>query len=165
MGPGALSHGNSHTPRQRLAARITCDSSEMPEKTSKQLAANTLKFQLPWWQLLVGRAGFEPATLRFLHVSLVGWVTPTTGRHLQRLRQLKSSDLGWLGSSARLSYRPTEFLRWTKNDLYVSYQQSVSLLLLLIVLVDKTFNQKHRLTEANLRSDTQVLKSVCQLTD
>jgi hypothetical protein len=36
---------------------------------------------------LVGRAGFEPATVRFLHVSLVGWVIPTVGRHLQRLRQ------------------------------------------------------------------------------
>jgi len=36
---------------------------------------------------LVGRAGFEPATVRFLRVSLVGWVIPTFGRHLQRLRQ------------------------------------------------------------------------------
>jgi hypothetical protein len=37
---------------------------------------------------MVGRAGFEPATLRFLHVRLEGWVTPTTGGHLQRLRPL-----------------------------------------------------------------------------
>ncbi len=36
---------------------------------------------------VVGRAGFEPATVRFLRVSLVGWVIPTVGRHLQRLRQ------------------------------------------------------------------------------
>ncbi len=36
---------------------------------------------------MVGRAGFEPATIRFLRVSLVGWATPTVGRHLQRLRQ------------------------------------------------------------------------------
>src|SRR4030042_2293888 len=36
---------------------------------------------------LVGRAGFEPATLRFLLVSPARWVTPTVGRHLQRLRQ------------------------------------------------------------------------------
>lgn len=37
---------------------------------------------------LVGRAGIEPATLRFLLVRLIGWVTPTIGRCLQRLRQL-----------------------------------------------------------------------------
>ena len=55
---------------------------------------------------LVGRAGFEPATIRYLRVRLVGWLTPTFGRRLQRLRQLKSFDLRWLGSSARLSYRP-----------------------------------------------------------
>jgi hypothetical protein len=35
---------------------------------------------------LVGRAGFEPATLRFLHVRLVAEQHPPTGRHLQRLR-------------------------------------------------------------------------------
>ena len=54
---------------------------------------------------LVGRAGFEPATVRFLRVSLVGWVIPTVGRHLQHLRQ-PMIVLSWLGSSARLSYRP-----------------------------------------------------------
>ena len=63
---------------------------------------------------LVGRAGFEPATVRFLHVSLVGWVTPTMGRHLQRLRQ-PNLILNWLGSSARLSYRPIVFLQRTER--------------------------------------------------
>ena len=38
--------------------------------------------------MLVGRAGFEPATVRFLHVACTGWVMPTMGGLLQRLRQL-----------------------------------------------------------------------------
>ena len=42
---------------------------------------------------LVGRAGFEPATLRSLRVRLVGWVTPTGGGRLQRLRQPNFLDL------------------------------------------------------------------------
>jgi len=50
----------------------------------------------------------SPATVRFLLVvRSVGWVTLTIGKCLQRLRQLKLS-LGWLGSSTKLSYRPTD---------------------------------------------------------
>jgi len=63
-------------------------------------------------KVVVGRAGFEPATLRFLHsnVRLVGWVTPTRtanaayGGRLQHLRLLVAASR--LGSSTKLSYRP-----------------------------------------------------------
>ena len=63
-------------------------------------------------QGLVGRAGFGPATLRFLRVCPAGWVTPTCGRRLQRLRRLFALlSIRRLGSSTRLSYRPTEKAR------------------------------------------------------
>jgi len=82
------------------------------------------KFVLFWFSSEVGRAGFEPATIRFLqfglHVRLVGWVTPTLGRYLQRLRQLKLLGLGWLGSSTKLSYRPTEVSKIGASDLCFS---------------------------------------------
>jgi hypothetical protein len=47
-------------------------------------------------------------------------VTPTMGRYLQRLRQLKFLGLGWLGSSTKLSYRPTEVSKIGASDLCFS---------------------------------------------
>jgi hypothetical protein len=66
---------------------------------------------------MVGRAGFEPATVRFLLSPWQARVMPTVGGLLQRLRQLGVAS--WLGSSARLSYLPTKTNRIGLGDLCV----------------------------------------------
>jgi hypothetical protein len=68
--------------------------------------------------LLNGRAGRiwtcdNPVSV----VRLSGWAMPTMGGLLQRLRQLSIASR--LGSSARLSYRPTKTIRIRLKDLCV----------------------------------------------
>jgi hypothetical protein len=50
-------------------------------------------------------------------VAWAGWVMPTMGRLLQHLRKLALASK--LGSSARLSYRPTKSIRMKRKDLCV----------------------------------------------
>jgi hypothetical protein len=68
--------------------------------------------------LLNGRAGRiwtydAPVSV----VRLSGWVMPTMGGLLQRLRPLALASK--LGSSARLSYRPTKIPRMKQKNLCV----------------------------------------------
>ena len=64
---------------------------------------------------MVGRAGFEPATHRFLRsdayflvVCLIGWVTLHETVEVYSVFVTVGLNARWLGSSTKLSYRPTK---------------------------------------------------------
>ena len=71
---------------------------------------------------MVGRAGFEPATIRFLRVSLVGWVIPTVGGRLQHLRQLGSASSVLTRKLCQAELPPGRICKMNRSNLCVSYK-------------------------------------------